>query len=73
MRTPRVYNTEGIVLRQTRLGEADKLVCLYTPGMGKLRAVARGDYRPRSHSAPVRFQRRAIEIRRPNKLKIPVL
>ncbi|MDP2953057.1 MAG: DNA repair protein RecO [Chloroflexota bacterium] len=51
MRTPRVYNTEGIVLRQTRLGEADKLVCLYTPGMGKLRAVARGAYRLRSKLA----------------------
>lgn len=48
MTRPRVYKTEAIVLRDTRLGEADRLVTLYTLRHGKVRAVARGALRPRS-------------------------
>ncbi len=38
----RIYNTEAIVLRASPLGEADRLLTLFTPGMGKLQATARG-------------------------------
>lgn len=48
MGTPRTYQTQGIILKQTKLGELDKIVTIYTPEHGKLRAVAKGACRPRS-------------------------
>ena len=42
MAPPRLYKTEAIVLRQRRLGEADRFVTLYTPAYGKLEAKAKG-------------------------------
>jgi DNA repair protein RecO (recombination protein O) len=48
MTIPKVYKTTGIVLRQRRLGEADKIITLFTPNLGKLDAVAKGVRRPRS-------------------------
>jgi len=42
MAPPRLYKTEAIVLRQRRLGEADRIVILYTPAYGKLEAKAKG-------------------------------
>lgn len=51
MRPARVYSSEGIVLKQIRLGEADKIVTLYTPAQGILRAVAKGVRRPGSRLA----------------------
>lgn len=36
------YKTEAIVLRQRRLGEADRILTLYTPIHGKLNVKARG-------------------------------
>lgn len=48
MPPPKVYQTEAIVLHAFRLGEADKLLTLYTPYLGKLKAVAKGVCRPRS-------------------------
>jgi DNA repair protein RecO (recombination protein O) len=39
---PRLYKTEAIVLRRRDLGEADKILTLYTPYRGKIRAVAKG-------------------------------
>jgi len=45
---PRLYSTEAVVLRKIDLGEADSLVTLYTPHLGKIRAVARGVRRSRS-------------------------
>ncbi len=51
MPAPRIYKTEGIVLRQRKLGEADKIVTLYTPNYGKLEAVAKGVRRPKSRLA----------------------
>lgn len=51
MPPPRVYKTEAIVLRQRKLGEADKIVTLYTPNYGKLEAVAKGVRRPKSRLA----------------------
>ncbi|MEK7872560.1 MAG: recombination protein O N-terminal domain-containing protein, partial [Chloroflexota bacterium] len=43
MAAPRLYKTEGIVLRRSDMGEADLLLTFYTPFYGKLRAVARGE------------------------------
>ena len=40
--------TEAIVLRTYRLGEADKIASLFTRQMGRLRAVARGAQRTKS-------------------------
>lgn len=45
---PRVYRTKGVVLKRIDLGEADKILTLYTPTCGKLRAVAKGVRRPSS-------------------------
>ena len=50
-RIPRVTKTEALVLRHRRLGDADRIVTLLTPGRGKLDAVARGVLRPRSKLA----------------------
>ena len=39
---PRVYSSPAIVLRQRKLGDADKIVTLYTANFGKVDAVAKG-------------------------------
>ena len=44
----RSYKTEAVVLRQMPLGEADRILTLFTPERGKLRAVAKGIRRPKS-------------------------
>ena len=58
---PRIYKTEGVVLRHSPLGEADRLVTVFTSSLGKLRAVARGVRRPRSriagHLEPLSYAR----------------
>src|SRR3990170_1939622 len=48
MSKPRTYQTEAIIIRKTKLGEADRILTLYTPYLGKIRAVAKGVRRPRS-------------------------
>ncbi|MDP3768682.1 MAG: DNA repair protein RecO, partial [Dehalococcoidia bacterium] len=48
---PRVYKTPGIVLRQRRLGDTDKIITLYTAERGKLDAVAKGVRRVTSRLA----------------------
>ena len=48
---PRTYKTRGVVLKQTPLGEADRILTIYTPDLGKLRAVARGVRRTTSRLA----------------------
>lgn len=50
-RVPRVLRTDAVVLRHRRLGEADRIVTLLTPGRGKVDAVAKGALRPRSRLA----------------------
>ncbi|NLU42828.1 MAG: DNA repair protein RecO [Firmicutes bacterium] len=42
---------EGVVIRTRDLGEADRIVSLYTRERGKVRAVARGARRPRNRFA----------------------
>ncbi len=39
---PGLYKDEGVVLRTIKLGEADRIVTLYTRRNGKVRAVAKG-------------------------------
>ena len=42
------YKTEAVVLRSMRLGEADRVLHLYTPARGRVGAVAKGVRRTRS-------------------------
>ncbi len=42
MPRPRVYKTEAVVVRQSPLGEADRVVTLLSPERGQIRAVAKG-------------------------------
>lgn len=51
MPRPRVYKTQAIVLRQRKLGEADKIVTLFSAHLGKLDAVAKGVRRTKSRLA----------------------
>ncbi len=51
MPSPRLYHTEAIVLRQRRLGDADKICVLFTPQRGRIEAVAKGVRRPKSKLA----------------------
>ena len=39
---PGLYKDEGIVLKTIKLGEADRIVTIFTRGNGKVRAVAKG-------------------------------
>ncbi|MBN1312299.1 MAG: DNA repair protein RecO [Anaerolineae bacterium] len=45
------YRTEAVVLRRQDLGEADRILTLYTRGYGKLKAVAKGVRKPASRKA----------------------
>jgi DNA repair protein RecO (recombination protein O) len=48
---PRVYKTPAVVLRQRKLGDADKIITLYSAGYGKVEAVAKGVRRIKSRLA----------------------
>jgi DNA repair protein RecO (recombination protein O) len=48
---PRVYKTVALVLRQRKLGDADKILTLYTTSAGKLEAVVKGVRKTRSRMA----------------------
>ncbi len=47
----KVYKTEGVIIRHVSLGEADRLLTIYSRDFGKMRAVARGARRPKSKMA----------------------
>jgi DNA repair protein RecO (recombination protein O) len=51
MRRQRLYRAQCIVLKRMDLGEADRIVTLYSRDHGKLRAVAKGVRRTTSRSA----------------------
>src|SRR5512136_1635520 len=51
MSSPRNYQTEAIVIKKTRLGEADSILTLYTPHMGKIQGFARSLRKPKSRLA----------------------
>src|SRR5438094_731485 len=46
MPIPHTYRAEAIVLKGMDLGEADRIITLYTRSFGKVRAVAKGARRP---------------------------
>ena len=48
MSASRNYQVQGIILKQSKLGEIDKILTLYTLESGKLRAIAKGACRPNS-------------------------
>ncbi len=50
-RRTRVYRTEAVVLRRMDLGEADRLLTLFTPDEGKVKAIAKGVRRPGSRKS----------------------
>jgi DNA repair protein RecO (recombination protein O) len=47
----RLYRTPAVILKRMDLGEADRIVTLYSRDLGKLRAVAKGVRRTTSRSA----------------------
>ena len=47
----RVYSTEAIPLKRMDFGEADRIITLFTPSVGKIRVIARGVRRPTSRMA----------------------
>ena len=51
MTEERLYRTEAIILRRADLGEADRLLTIFTPGRGKLRVVAKGARKPASRKS----------------------
>ena len=67
-----LYRETGVVLRTIRLGEADRIVTLLTPGRGKVRAVAKGVRKtkskfgarlePTSHVALLLYEGRDLDI-----------
>src|SRR6476469_7490501 len=50
-RIPRVYRAEAVVLRTRRLGDADRILTLFTPNLGKIDAVAKGVRKQTSRKA----------------------
>jgi len=42
MAKPRIYKTEAVVVRQSPLGEADRIITMLSPEYGQIRAVAKG-------------------------------
>ncbi len=51
MPKPRNYQTEAIVIKKTRLGEADSILTLYTPHLGKIQGFAKSLRKPKSKMA----------------------
>jgi DNA repair protein RecO (recombination protein O) len=42
MSRERVYRAEAVILKRSDIGEADRLLTIYTPSLGKLRVTAKG-------------------------------
>jgi DNA repair protein RecO (recombination protein O) len=51
MPEPRNYQTEAIVIKKTKLGEADSILTLYTPHLGKIQGFAKSLRKPKSKLA----------------------
>lgn len=51
MPEPRNYQTEAIVIKKTKLGEADSILTLYTPYLGKIQGFAKSLRKPKSKLA----------------------
>lgn len=52
MRLARVYTLEGIILKRRNVGEADRILTLFTKQYGKIRVLARGVRKVSSKRAP---------------------
>lgn len=52
MTIPRVYKAEGIILKRKNVGEADRILTMYTKEYGKVRAIAKGVRKTTSRRAP---------------------
>ncbi|GDX70350.1 DNA repair protein RecO [Chloroflexota bacterium] len=48
MPADRLYRTDAVVLRRHNTGEADRILTLFTPGHGKVRAIVKGVRRAKS-------------------------
>jgi len=51
MPEPRNYQTEAIVIKKTKLGEADSILTFFTPHLGKIQGFARSLRKPKSKLA----------------------
>ena len=51
MSDPREYKTEAIVIKKTRLGEADTILTFFTPHLGKIQGFAKSLRKPKSKMA----------------------
>jgi len=51
MSNPRTYQTEAIIIKKTKLGEADSILTLYTPDLGKIQGFAKSLRKPKSKLA----------------------
>jgi len=51
MSTPRNYQTEAIIIKKTKLGEADSILTFFTPHLGKVQGFARSLRKPKSRLA----------------------
>jgi DNA repair protein RecO (recombination protein O) len=51
MMRDRLYRVQAIVLKRTDYGEADRLLTLFTPDLGKVRAIAKGARKPSSRKS----------------------
>src|SRR5579883_1960457 len=51
MRRPRVYTTDALILKRMDYGEADRILTLFTPNFGKIKAIAKGARRTTSRIA----------------------
>lgn len=47
----RLYRVQAIVLKRSDFGEADRLLTLFTPDLGKIRAIAKGARKPLSRKS----------------------
>lgn len=48
----RLYRTDGVILSRMSLGEADRILTIFTPRHGKIRVIAKGVRRPSSRLGP---------------------
>ncbi|HLB27717.1 MAG TPA: DNA repair protein RecO, partial [Dehalococcoidales bacterium] len=51
MTSPRNYQTEAVIIKKTKLGEADSILTLYTPHLGKIQGFAKSLRKPKSKMA----------------------
>lgn len=48
----RTYKTEGIIIKRRNIGEADRILTIFTKHYGKIKAVAKGVRKIKSRRAP---------------------